>query len=79
MGRNKKHPWGDVHKVKKRNDKKDPRKFVEVEVSHRPKKLTKGLKRQLRRLLEQNPNEAHRQMAIIGCTEQQVAKSKGRR
>lgn len=40
-----------------------------VKLGGPPKKLTKGLRRQLRKYHHENINEFHRQCAIVGCTE----------
>lgn len=64
-------PWGaSVMKMGPRPKKPTPGQTVPVvEITFKPTKVTKGLKRQLLTQLRQNPVEAHRQMEILGVTE----------
>lgn len=72
--------WGTPKKVRTRKHKKDgSHETVFREISYQPKKLTKGLKRQIRRVMAQNPAEAERQMQILGVKASHVAKKASKR
>ena len=76
MPKKSKPPFGHVRTAKKRVTDPKTKKVTVVEHTwdFQPKKLTKGLKRQIRRLLETNPAEADRQMALVGATRSQIEK-----
>lgn len=45
---------------------KPPKKVTEIVAGGSPKKMTKGLRRHLEKVRRQNPQEADRQMGMIG-------------
>lgn len=65
MTRRRKEPWSQVKVHKKRKGKRS--QYIEsVVLGGPPKKITKGVRRQLIKLHYQNPREFERQCELLG-------------
>lgn len=58
------------------NDENGKQVKKKVVLGRAPQKLTKGLKRHLRKVAAQNPQEAERQLSMVGASMSQIEKPK---
>lgn len=65
MSRRRKPPFSQEHKITLLKDKKDPNKKTIITLGGPPKRLTRGLARQLEIVKRQNPQEFERQRALL--------------